>query len=386
MDFSLIVPCFNEADNIEQFFSSACRCFEKTNYTCEFIFIDDGSADGTFDVICYQIANYQNHEYLHANQLSNKPTNQEADEEVNEMPLSFRVVKFSRNFGKEAALFAGLERAEGKYIGFIDADMQQDPETMRTMLEMLIAEPEYDCIAAVPKKRQESLPVRILKGLFYKLFNHLSETKLLANVSDFRVFTRQVAQALLSLRERYRFSKGLFSWVGFRTKVIPYEVHQRYSGKSKWSLRKLISYSWNGILAFSTLPLKIIMAFGAVLTACSVGLFIFEEYQLLVCDDEISMTMVLLNVVLLLSGIQMLILGVIGEYMARGYIESKQRPLYIAQEELCSNDYSKESEGLSDQEIHARKNRTYSLPAAQPNGLNTLLFVHTDSDNETRHV
>lgn len=217
MDFSLIIPCFNEAENVGPFFRSACRCFEKTEYTCEFIFVDDGSTDGTFDVICHHIAEYRNYDCADS-KATRKGT------------LSFKVVEFSRNFGKEAAFFAGLERAEGNYVGFIDADMQQDPETMLTMLDMLCTESEYDCIAATPEKREEPLLIRMLKGLFYKAFNHVSETKLLANVSDFRVFTRQVAQALLSLHERYRFSKGLFSWVGFKTKVIPYELHQRYAG------------------------------------------------------------------------------------------------------------------------------------------------------------
>lgn len=371
MDFSLIIPCFNEAENVGPFFRSACRCFEKTEYTCEFIFVDDGSTDGTFDVICHHIAEYRNYDCADS-KATRKGT------------LSFKVVEFSRNFGKEAAFFAGLERAEGNYVGFIDADMQQDPETMLTMLDMLCTESEYDCIAATPEKREEPLLIRMLKGLFYKAFNHVSETKLLANVSDFRVFTRQVAQALLSLHERYRFSKGLFSWVGFKTKVIPYEMHQRYAGKSKWSIRKLFSYSWNGILAFSTFPLKIVMALGVILTFASLGLFGFDVYQAMVCNDEISMTMVLLNVVLLLSGIQMLILGVLGEYMARGYIESKQRPIYIAQQEVISKDTSKEASEL-EQEIHNRSNRVYSLPAAQPYGPSTLLFAY-DSASKIRRI
>lgn len=321
MDFSLIVPCYNEAENVEYFFWSACRCLEKTNYNCEIIFVDDGSSDGTFDVIRQQIANYR----------SNK---EESEASGN---ISFRVIELSRNFGKESALYAGLEKSTGQYVCFIDADMQQDPETAVLMLDLLIREPEYDCIAAVPEKRKDPFPIRILKGGFYKVFNQLSDIKLLEDVSDFRVFTRQVADTLLSMHESYRFSKGLFSWIGFKTKVISYTVHDRHSGKSKWSVRKLFSYSWNGVLAFSTVPLKIIMVLGVVLAFCSLCLFAYYAYQKIAFNDDVSATMILINVVLLLSGVQMLILGVLGEYMARGYIESKRRPIYIERNEYCSN-------------------------------------------------
>lgn len=321
MDFSLIVPCYNEAENVEYFFWSACRSLEKTNYNCEIIFVDDGSSDGTFDVVRQQISSYRS---------SNEKS-------ATSGKISFRVIELSRNFGKESALYAGLEKSVGQYVCFIDADMQQDPETATAMLDLLIKEPEYDCVAAVPEKRKDSFPIRILKAAFYKSFNHLSDIKLLEDVSDFRVFTRQVANTLLSMHETYRFSKGLFSWIGFKTKVISYTVHDRHSGKSKWSLHKLFSYSWNGVLAFSTVPLKIIMVLGVVLAFCSLCLFAYYAYQKIAFNDDVSATMILINVVLLLSGIQMLILGVLGEYMARGYIESKRRPIYIERNEYCND-------------------------------------------------
>lgn len=312
MDFSLIVPCYNEAENLSVFFGSACRCFENTDYSCELIFVNDGSNDGTTDVILQQIDRYRSE---------------------GGTKLSFSMIELSRNFGKESALFAGLDHASGDYIGFIDADMQQDPQVALTMLQILINEPEFDCVAAVQKKRRESLGIRLFKRCFYRIFNVMSSTQLLADVSDFRVFTRQVADAILSMHENYRFSKGLFSWVGFRTKVIPYEVHERYAGKTKWSFRKLLSYGWNGVLAFSTLPLKIIMMLGIVLALCSVVLFLFDMYQKIAFNNEIPLSMILLYVVVLLSGIQMAVLGVLGEYMARGYIEAKQRPVYIVRSE-----------------------------------------------------
>ena len=312
MDFSLIVPCYNEAENLSVFFGSACRCFENTDYSCELIFVNDGSNDGTTDVILQQIDRYRSE---------------------GGTKLSFSMIELSRNFGKESALFAGLDHASGDYIGFIDADMQQDPQVALTMLQILINEPEFDCVAAVQKKRRESLGIRLFKRCFYRIFNVMSSTQLLADVSDFRVFTRQVADAILSMHENYRFSKGLFSWVGFRTKVIPYEVHERYAGKTKWSFSKLLSYGWNGVLAFSTLPLKIIMILGIVLALCSVVLFLFDMYQKIAFNNEIPLSMILLYVVVLLSGIQMAVLGVLGEYMARGYIEAKQRPVYIVRSE-----------------------------------------------------
>lgn len=309
MDFSLIVPCYNEAENIHLFFGAACRCFENADHTCEFVFIDDGSTDGTIDVIRQQIKDYRDN---------------------GGAKLSFTVIEFSRNFGKEAALYAGLQNATGNYIGFIDADMQQDPEVALSMLEMLIDEPEYDCIAAVQNMRREGLFIRVAKESFYKLFNHMSDTHLLADVSDFRVFTRQVADAILSMPEHFRFSKGLFSWIGFRTKVIPYEVHERHAGKTKWSFKKLVSYAWNGVLAFSTLPLKIIMFIGSLLAIIALALLVIDVVQKFVFNDPISLTMMLMYVVVLFSGIQMVVLGVIGEYMARGYLETKHRPIYIA--------------------------------------------------------
>lgn len=352
MDFSLIVPCYNEAENLSVFFGSACRCFENTDYSCELIFVNDGSNDGTTDVILQQIDRYRSE---------------------GGTKLSFSMIELSRNFGKESALFAGLDHASGDYIGFIDADMQQDPQVALTMLQILINEPEFDCVAAVQKKRRESLGIRLFKRCFYRIFNVMSSTQLLADVSDFRVFTRQVADAILSMHENYRFSKGLFSWVGFRTKVIPYEVHERYAGKTKWSFRKLLSYGWNGVLAFSTLPLKIIMMLGIVLALCSVVLFLFDVYQKIAFNDEIPLSMILLYVVVLLSGIQMAVLGVLGEYMARGYIEAKQRPVYIARSEYVDRATPFEerkgaekdlehSGGVSEQEVAKARSRISVYP------------------------
>lgn len=323
-DISLIVPCYNEARNLGAFFQAVVECFAQTQWKCEVVFVNDGSADDTMIVLEEAIVAYQ----------------QRDDAADLNDPMTFVLVELSRNFGKEAALYAGLQRAHGRYVGFIDADMQQDPHVALEMFCYLDTHPEYDCVAAVQDKRKEGAVLRGFKQAFYLLFNGMSDTKILANVSDFRVFTRKVADALLMLGEQFRFSKGLFAWVGFRTHVITYEVHDRLAGKSRWSFTSLASYAWNGILAFSTWPLKLIMLVGVVLALVSIVLLGFDVVHNAISTDDVSMSQILLEVVLLLGGIQMFVLGVIGEYVARAYIEAKQRPVCIVQEEFSTAEMS----------------------------------------------
>lgn len=296
MDFSLIVPCYNEAQNVRTFFATATECLDAADMAYELVFVDDGSSDGTMAVVRAEIDTYR----------LMRPFGRG----------SFTVVRLSRNFGKEAALYAGLERADGAYVGFIDADMQQDPAVALKMMHFLRDHDEFDCVVAVQDKRHESLPMRMFKGMFYRLFNSMSELHIVANASDFRVFRKPVADALVSLREQFRFSKGLFSWVGFDTYVMPYEVHERLAGTSRWTVRKLFSYAWNGVLAFSTWPLKAIMWIGMILALVSLVLLGMDVYQNTVSTDPLSMSQMLMDVVLLLGGVQMFVLGVIGEYVA----------------------------------------------------------------------
>lgn len=316
MDFSLIVPCYNEAQNIRTFFAAATECLDAVDMAYELVFVDDGSSDGTMAVVRAEIDAYRRM----------RPFGRG----------SFTVVRLSRNFGKEPALYAGLERADGAYVGFIDADMQQDPAVALKMMRFLRDHDEFDCVVAVQDKRRESLPMRMFKGMFYRLFNSMSELRIVANASDFRVFRKPVADALVSLREQFRFSKGLFSWVGFDTYVMPYEVHERLAGTSRWTVRKLFSYAWNGVLAFSTWPLKAIMWIGMILALVSLVLLGMDVYQNTVSTDPLSMSQMLMDVVLLLGGVQMFVLGVIGEYVARAYVEAKRRPVYVAREEFVS--------------------------------------------------
>ncbi len=316
MKFSLIIPCFNEARNLSAFLASATSCLDaEDGLVYELVFVNDGSSDDTSKVLKQVIEDYRAGGTGRADIV---------------------VVELSRNFGKEAALQAGLERATGDCIGFIDADMQQDPHVALSMYRYLAEHPDTDCVAAVQEERKETLPLRMCKNLFYRVFNGMSDTRIIADVSDFRVFRRSVAEALLSMHEQFRFSKGLFAWVGFNTHVMPYQVHERLSGESKWTLRKLVSYGWNGVLAFSTWPLKVVMCVGVVLALVTLFFFGWDLFEKIAYNYDISVTQLLVYVVLLMGGIQMFVLGILGEYMARAYIEAKQRPIYIARNEYVS--------------------------------------------------
>ena len=375
-DFSLIVPCYNEAENLRVFIPTAIARLESIDASCELVFVDDGSTDGTARVIREQIAAYEKRVPAAAREDAGADValvarREDADEGVSSdggapAPVSpgvsasasagasdsiaagspdpaapaaceplarrriaFRVVEFSRNFGKEAAMFAGLEQATGAALGFIDADMQQDPDVALDMYRLLREDPAIDCVAAVQEHRRESLPLRAFKRVFYRMFRDMSNLEIVEGASDFRVFTRQVADALLSMREHFRFSKGMFSWVGFKTRVITYRVHDRYAGKSKWSMGSLFSYAWNGVVAFSTWPLRAVMILGVVLALAALALFAVDAFDTVAFHDGVSMNRVLVYVVLLMSGIQMAVLGLFGEYLARAYIESKHRPLYV---------------------------------------------------------
>ncbi len=311
MDFSLIIPCYNEEEGIPRLFEETTACFDAADISCELVFVNDGSTDGTSSAIRREIERYRAR---------------------GEGRMSFVLVDLSRNFGKESAMYAGLDRSCGDYAGFMDADLQQDPKVALSMLELLMGDETCDCVAAVQELRHENPLLRGCKELFYRLFNRMSDTRIEADVSDFRVFTRQVADALLSMGETFRFSRGLFGWIGFRTRVVPYQVRDRCSGSSKWSFKSLMSYAWNGILAFSTWPLKVIMALGVVLALFSLVLLGVDVFDKLVLNDELSLTMVLIYVVLLLGGLQMFVLGVLGEYVARGYVEAKRRPIYLTRD------------------------------------------------------
>lgn len=319
MDFSLVVPCFNEKENVGAFLQAATTCLDEAGLEYELVFVDDGSSDGTVAQLKHVISAYLQEERWGRGASA---------------PGSFKVIELSRNFGKESALYAGLEHAEGNCIGFIDADLQQEPSVALKMYRILQEDPDIDSVAAAPKKRKESPFLRACKEAFYRIFNGVSDTKLLADVSDFRVFRRSVANTLLEMHEQYRFSKGLFSWAGFHTKVIEYDVKERFSGKSRWTFRGLSSYAWNGVLSFSTCPLSAVSFIGVLLIACSLVGLVALLCATLVFHQDVSLLLPVFDALACLSGIQLVALGMVGEYSARSYIESKQRPVYVARDEV----------------------------------------------------
>ena len=311
-DLTLVVPCYNEADNIPLFYKTATECFEQAGVGIEIVFVNDGSQDGTAQLLRRVVESARGKHAVQA-------------------------IDFSRNFGKESALYAGMQAARGNNICLIDADMQQTPHDALRMYHLLMENADIDCVAACQVDRKEGFVLKLFKRAFYRTFNGMADDiSIPANVSDFRVFRHAVADALLSLPEGQRFSKGLFAWVGFKTLEVPYEPDARANGESKWSVKSLFHYAANGILGFTTWPLKVAVWIGLV---ASLGgfvylLWIIFEYALRGTDVPGFPTLACL--ILLFGGLQLTVLGVIGEYLSRSYIEGKHRPLYIAKEHLTN--------------------------------------------------
>ena len=308
MKLSLVVPCYNEQDNVELFYEECVKAFDGKVSDYEFVFVNDGSSDETLTKL-------------------KKLYNEKIDSNIT-------VVSFSRNFGKESAIYAGLKNSQGDYVSLIDADLQQRPEVVLEMLDVLENEPEYDCVAAYQAKRKESSVMTGFKKGFYNLINKFSEVKLHADASDFRTFSRGVANALIEMGEYHRFSKGLFSWVGFNTKFIPYEVQERNAGETKWSFTKLVKYALDGISAFSTKPLNFATYGGILATVVSLIYLVVVIIQRLFFNHAFSGYATIVVLILLFGGLQLFCIGIIGSYLAKTYIQSKNRPIYIAKEIL----------------------------------------------------
>lgn len=306
MKLSLVVPCYNEEQNVALFYSEVKRVFDAEGYSYECVFVNDGSADNTLGEL--------------------KKLHTEADGNI-------RIVSFSRNFGKEAAMYAGIEHAKGELICLIDADLQQRPEVVVGMVKRLDEAPELDCVAAYQAERHESGLLTFFKSNFYKLINSVSDTTFVQGASDFRTFRRSVAEAVLSMGEYHRFSKGILSWVGFNTEYIPYEVQERAAGESKWSFKKLFKYAIDGIMAFSTAPLAIPTVLGITMAVVSfLYLGIDGLISVISSDFENIRDTLIIFLLLLIGGIQLISIGIIGKYLAKTYEQSKNRPIYIARE------------------------------------------------------
>ena len=311
MKLSLIIPCYNEEKNVKPLFDEVNSKFNGKIENYEFVFVNDGSSDETLK-------------------------NLKAICKDTEIPV--KIINFSRNFGKEAAIFAGLNNAEGDYISLIDADLQQNPEFVIQMVEILEKNDEYDCVAAYQEKRHESKINIFFKNSFYKIINRISDTNFVNGASDFRTFRHCVADAILSMSEYHRFSKGIFSWVGFNTYYMPYEVSERLSGTSKWSFWKLCKYAIDGIIAFTTTPLRISTIVGLLTSVLSVIYLFVVIVQKIAFGIAVPGYATIVVLILLLGGLQLSALGIIGEYLARTYIQTKARPIYIARDIISNTD------------------------------------------------
>ena len=307
MKLSLIVPCYNEAENVQRFQDAVITAFDGCGYNYEIVYIDDGSKDATF----------HNLKKLFAAQ---------------KCPI--KVVSFSRNFGKDAGIYAGLQHATGDYISVIDADLQQRPEIVRNMVEILDQNDEYDIVAAYQDRRHEGKLLSGFKKCFYTLINKLSDTKLRSDASDFRTFRRSVAESMLAVGEYHRFSKGIFAWVGFNTCFIPYDAQARVAGKSKWNFRKLVNYAIDGIIGFSTKPLRIATFLGCLTAIAAIIYLLIVVLEKLLIGIDISGYATIIVLILFLGSMQLFCIGIIGEYVGKSFEQSKHRPIYLTREIL----------------------------------------------------
>lgn len=307
MMLSLVVPCYNEAENVKLFAEQARERLKGIEY--EIVFINDGSKDETI---------------------------QRLKEIKAEGKDNLTIINFSRNFGKEAGLYAGLQHANGDYVVIIDADLQQPISVAREMYEFLEEHEEYDEVAAYQGERKEGKVLTMFKSAFYGLINKLSDVELYKNASDFRCLRRTVVDAILSMSEYHRFSKGIFAWVGFNTYYRPYEVQERNAGTTSWSFWKLLNYAIEGMISFSTKPLRAVTTLGIGTSVIAILYMFVVIIQKLVWGNDVPGYPTIIVLILLLGGIQLTVMGIIGEYLAKIHIEVKNRPIYIAKEVLHS--------------------------------------------------
>ena len=297
---SIIVPCFNEEESIPYFYDEVKKVTKNMDIKLELIFVDDGSRDKTLEVI----------------------KSKTDDKEV-------KYISFSRNFGKEAAMYAGLSMASGDYVTIMDVDLQDPPSLLPEMVR-LIEEEGYDCVATKSTSRNGySFLRKTFTKWFYDIIGKMSKTEMVPGARDYRLMTRQMVEAVLSMKEYNRYSKGLFSFVGFKTKWIEFENKERVAGTTKWNFWKLFSYALDGIVGFSTAPLTMAAFIGVLFCLIAFIMIIVIIVKTLAFGDPTSGWPSLACIIFMVSGIQLLCLGVIGEYLAKMYLEVKQRPIYI---------------------------------------------------------
>ncbi|MDD6484525.1 MAG: glycosyltransferase family 2 protein [Clostridiales bacterium] len=302
---SVVVPCYNEQAAVPVFYRELSVAVKAIEDACiEVIFVDDGSKDGTLSVIKKLADNFEDVKYI----------------------------SFSRNFGKEAAMYAGMQAASGDYVCIMDVDLQDPPSMLPKMYEEIQSK-EYDIVGARRVTRKGEPPIRsFFARMFYKLINKTSSTEIVDGARDFRLMTRQAADAVLKVGEYNRFSKGIMSWVGFKTKWLPYENVERVNGETKWSFMKLLIYSIDGITAFSTMPLSIASVLGLLFCAIAAVLIVVVVVKTLIWGDPVAGYPSAMCLMFLLSGVQLFTIGIIGQYLSKTYMEVKNRPIYITKE------------------------------------------------------
>ncbi len=309
---TVIVPCYNEEESLPIFYEEikkVAESFKKEKVEFEFLFINDGSMDKTLEIL---------------RGLSKK------DKRV-------RYISFSRNFGKEAAMYAGLENAKGDYVTLMDADLQDPPALLKEMYDLITKE-DYDCVGTRRVTRKGEPPIRsFFARCFYKLINKISKTEMVDGARDYRLMTRQMVNSILEMKEYNRYSKGLFSFVGYKTKWLEYENVERVAGETKWSFWKLLIYALDGIIAFSTMPLMLSVLIGILFCVISFIAIIVIIVKTIVWGDAVGGWPSMVCILFFLSGIQLFCMGVLGAYLSKTYLETKKRPIYIVKETEKSN-------------------------------------------------
>ena len=308
MLLSIVVPCYNEQEALPFFYKEICRVAEEMKAShgaeFEFIFVDDGSKDNTLAIA----------------------------RDLHQKDARVRYISFSRNFGKEAGILAGLEAAKGDYVAMMDADLQDPPALLPQMLDALLQE-DYDCAATRRTTRKGEPPIRsFFARMFYRIINRLSDADIVDGARDYRLMCRRMVDAILALPEYNRFSKGIFGWVGFKTRWLDYVNVERVAGETKWSFWKLLLYSIDGIVAFSTVPLSIAAVMGVLFCLVAFVMVVFVFMRALVWGDPVSGWPSTICIILAVGGIQLFCMGIMGQYLAKMFMEVKHRPIYIVKE------------------------------------------------------
>lgn len=316
MKISIVVPCYNEQEVLMLHYEEMKKVMKiMKDVSFEIIYIDDGSSDNTLNIL----------------------------KDLHRIDTRCKYISFSRNYGKESAMYAGLEHSQGDYVAIMDADLQ-DPPTLLPKMYKILEEEDYDCVATRRADRKGEARIRsYLSEKFYKIINKVSETEIVDGARDFRLMNRKMVNAVLQMSEYNRFSKGIFSWVGFKTKWIEFNNVERAAGETKWSMKKLLLYSIDGITGFSIIPLSIASIVGGLFCVISFILVLLVVFRTLLFGDPVSGWPSLVCIIFFVTGIQLFCTGISGQYLAKTYLEVKHRPIYIERESSDEEDMLKKS-------------------------------------------